>query len=199
MTDKRSLGMATPEEYNIIMRDIETRTIPFEFGFIGADPTGKRVTPVFVVEDKHFPKGQPMTDICTWNYNCNAISRHVIFDFKFENDRTHDKTAFAINLCPFELLSNKILNKQMEVYANMVTKNNQHVDTCTMGREMRDIMTQKKSMSSSYDRLGAHVGQMDITSLVLTLIFLKLSFLPNVMAYERSQYCFQCRRHNKKK
>ena len=195
MSDNSKMGFATPEEHQKTMADLGKRTVQFTFGFISDEK--QLELPVFTIDDKILPKGT-FEDISTVNWQCKAISRHTFIDVTYENDRTLEKKEFAINICPTELMHNKELNEQMDYIPNYLRKeDNNRANIGILGKEFRDFVVDKKPFSKGYDTVGGHIGKLDISPLVLNLVFLKLAFLPNVIDLEWSKNCMYCKKHGK--
>lgn len=215
-TTKRGPGIevASSAEYQSLMRVLEKKTVPFEFGFIGsqgAKPDSLR--PVFIVDDSHFPYGNPEIDIGGWEYHCSAIGHHIIFDMIFENDRTHEKRNIVINLCPFELMGNKLLYKQMEQLTSRAITSGpgegtadtnpgviqaHKVELMVMGKQMSEFLKAGiERPPPDYHRMGAHIGRCDLKPLIIIMLSLNMDDQRNIKRSSWTKFCMYCRKYQK--
>jgi hypothetical protein len=203
--DKRSPGFtkATKAEYQSAMHSMEKRTVPYEFGFIkGPHQTDNDAKPLFMVDDSHFPFGNPNVDVAIYNFQCQALGYHVFFDFEFISTRTQERRQFYINICPFEVYHNPILSKQMELLASMgiggkEDNESKRVVMFIMGKQMADFFRRGMIPSPpTYHKLSGHAGKFDISPLVLTLVTLRLDYPPRLLSTAWSRFCMYCRKHS---
>ena len=207
------IEIASFTQYQSIMKQLEKKTVAFEFGFIGSKGAKpNELKPVFIVDDSHFPYGNPNTDIGGWEYHCSAIAHHVIFDMVFENDRTHEKRNLVINICPFELLNNKLLTKQMEQLVSRAiefgtgkdAEANQYLDTFSahkvelmiMGKQMSEFLKAGISQPpANYHRMGAHLGRVDLKPLIVIMLSLKMDDVNAIQRTTWTKFCMYCRNY----